>query len=63
MSTRNELSKAKSTNGLTVKQEKFLLLYPEKLNVYRTAEAVGISKSNIIRDIQRTHHLVMLLES
>ena len=53
MSSRNEISKAKSDKGLTVKQEKFLLLYPEKLNVYRTAEAVGISKSNIIRDIQK----------
>ncbi len=50
---RRELTKAKSERGLTTKQEKFLLLYPEKLNVYRTAEAVGISKSNIIRDIQK----------
>jgi hypothetical protein len=46
-------SKAKNYRGLTIKQEKFLVLYPEKLNVYRTAEAVGISKANIIRDIQK----------
>lgn len=45
--------KEKTINGLTVKQEKFLVLYPENLNVYKTAEAVGISKTNIMRDIKR----------
>lgn len=49
----NKDSKEKNHRGLTVKQEKFLVLYPEKLDVYRTARCVGISKTNIMRDIQK----------
>jgi len=50
---RNSDSKEKNEDGLTVKQEKFLLLFPETLNIYRTAERVGIARSNIVRDVQR----------
>ena len=50
---RNSDSREKNEDGLTVKQEKFLLLFPETLNIYRTAERVGIARSNIVRDVQR----------
>lgn len=46
-------SKEKNHRGLTIKQEKFLVLYPENLNVYRTADACGIARGNIMRDIQK----------
>lgn len=50
---RSNDSRDKNEDGLTFKQEKFLLLYPEVLNVYKTAQEVGIPRSNIVRDLKK----------
>ncbi len=45
--------RTKDGDGLTERQSKFVMLYPEKLNIYRTADECGIPRGNIVRDIKK----------